>query len=166
MFCKNCGKELNDGSTFCSSCGTHMDQTMAQSNFGNVAGTYVTNSATNSDKIKKYITKKNIGIAVAVIVVLCIIGALFGDDSAVSMVKDGYFYFNKDVTVGELLDSAFDDVKWKSLVADDGKTYVNATMEIDGEECIIQFKVNEENNTFKVYACEVNGIPVPVDALF
>lgn len=166
MFCKNCGKELNDGSAFCTSCGTRLGQTTAQSGFRNVANMFATNATMNSDKIKKYITKKNVGIVVAIIVVVCIIGALFDYDSAVSMVKNGHFYFNKNVTVGELLDANFDDVEWESLVAADGKTYVNATMNMEGVTVLIQFKVNEKNNSFNVNACEINGIPVSISDLF
>ncbi len=168
MFCRNCGKELNEGTAFCTTCGTRLGQTTAQSGFGTTANAFVSNAKAKIDSsgFKKYLTKKNIIIVVAVFVVLCIIGAALGDDSAVSLVKNGYFYFNKDVTVGELLDANFDNVEWESLVAADGKTYVNATIKEDGGKVVIQFKVNEDKGTFQINACEINGIPVPVSDLF
>lgn len=159
MFCRNCGKELNEGTAFCTTCGAQVNQT----SFGTTANT---KSKIDSGGFKKYLTKKNIIIVVAVFVVLCIIGAALGDDSAVSLVKNGYFYFDKSKTVGELLDSTFHDVKWESLVANDGKTYVNATIKEDGDKVVIQFKVNEDECTFRINACEINGIPVPIGDLF
>lgn len=164
MFCKNCGKELNEGTAFCTSCGAQVNQT----SFETTANAFVSNAKAKIDSsgFKKYLTKKNIIIVVAVFVVLCIIGAALGDDSAVSIVKNGHFYFDKSKTVGELLYANFDDVEWESLVAADGKTYVNATMNIDGVTFLIQFKVNENNKNFNVNACEINGIPVSISDLF
>lgn len=164
MFCKNCGKELNEGTAFCTSCGAQVNQT----SFETTANAFVSNAKAKIDSsgFKKYLTKKNIIIVVAVFVVLCIIGAALGDDSAVSIVKNGHFYFNKSKTVGELLDANFDDVEWKSLVAADGRTYVNATIKEDGDKVVIQFKVNEDKGTFQINACEINGIPVSISDLF
>ena len=70
------------------------------------------------------------------------------------------------MTVGELFNVTFDDVKWESFVADDGQTYVNATAIMDGEEIVIQFEVDEEKETFALTACEYAGIPIPIYDLF
>lgn len=168
MFCKNCGKELDDGATFCTACGAQLNKTETQSTFETTVNTFATKAKTtiNSGVLKKYVTKKNVIILAAVIVVVCIIGTMFSSNNAVNIVKNGYFYVNENMTVGELFNVTFDDVKWESFVADDGQTYVNATAIMDGEEIVIQFEVDEEKETFALTACEYAGIPIPIYDLF
>lgn len=72
MICKNCGKEINDGAAFCSSCGAKSEVTATDSD--NLSANNVTNK-------KKYPTKLVIGAIIAAIVILVIgIVVSIGDD--------------------------------------------------------------------------------------
>lgn len=80
------------------------------------------------------------------------------EDEYIYMVKYGNFNAYPDVTVGEMVDTIFDEVEWEQIVADDGKDYVNMHGTINGEVASIQFKIlNDES--WIVYALEINGIP-------
>ncbi|WP_302280338.1 hypothetical protein [Brachyspira pilosicoli] len=80
------------------------------------------------------------------------------EDEYIYMVKHGTFNAYPDVTVGEMVDTIFDEVEWEQIVADDGKDYVNMHGTINGEAASIQFKIlNDES--WIVYALEINGIP-------
>lgn len=80
------------------------------------------------------------------------------EDEYIYMVKYGNFNAYPDVTVGEMVDTIFDEVEWEQIVADYGKDYVNMHGTINGEVASIQFKIlNDES--WIVYALEINGIP-------
>lgn len=77
MFCVKCGKELEDGYTFCPNCGTPQ--------LHNATPTVEMISPTpKSITIKKVFLKKGILIAIAAVVVICIVLAIFSGDSSKS----------------------------------------------------------------------------------
>ena len=106
-----------------------------------------------------------LAIAVALLV-FYIIGAvvLFGrDDKYVSMVKGGTLEAYPQTTVGNAFGDFMPDAKWESLLADDGKRYVNVRgtiqyMEKD-VEAVVQFLIDSDNDRFEYNAFEMNGIP-------
>lgn len=66
MFCIKCGKELEDGYTFCPNCGTPQQNNV-------VSQTEKTSKQTESITINKSILKKGILIAVVVIILICVV---------------------------------------------------------------------------------------------
>lgn len=95
--------------------------------------------------------------AFCVLVVIVLLSFLFGggEDKYVSMVKNGTFYDYPDVTVGDMVKVALDDLSWESFVADDGNRYVNATGIMEGSELLLQFRI--KGDTFELNALECDG---------
>ncbi|MBE6858422.1 MAG: zinc-ribbon domain-containing protein [Ruminococcus sp.] len=87
MFCKNCGKEMKDGATFCTECGTKVMETVSKEG----------NTTPNTTVVTKKMTKgKMVLIAVfavlIIIVIACAVGSgdsssPFGEDSEEDVVK-------------------------------------------------------------------------------
>lgn len=86
MFCKNCGMEISNGSTFCDSCGTKIELNsnvpLNQIN----ANDFQSKMANSNDLIvkvkKKYPTKLVVGAIIAAILIIIIaIAAIGGEDS-------------------------------------------------------------------------------------
>lgn len=87
MFCKNCGKELKDGATFCTECGTRVNETVPTEG----------NTMPNTTVVTKKMTKgKMVLIAVfavlIIIVIACAVGSgdsssPFGENSEEDVVK-------------------------------------------------------------------------------
>lgn len=100
MFCKNCGKEMKDGTAFCSECGTKNDQgatevntqvdtTAFQSAMSNSSGTAVA--------VKKKSKGKFIIIGVFVLLIIIVIACAVGGDSETEVDNNTYF----EDTVGD-----------------------------------------------------------------
>jgi hypothetical protein len=86
------------------------------------------------------------------------------DDHAVQSVRGGTLESYPGMTLGKALESFMPGAKWESLVADDGKTYVNVKgrVEFQGKPVTarIQYRL-DENGGFEFQAFEVNGVPQP-----
>ena len=76
----------------------------------------------------------------------------------IDIVKHGSFNAYPDVTIGEMVNTIFDEVEWEQILADDGNDYVNMHGTIDGEKTSIQFKILDDTS-WTVYALEINGKP-------
>ena len=104
MFCKDCGKEMKDGTTLCPECGTKTESSNVKqvSNEMPVSDTNMSVIAPEMSK-KKYPLKLVIGaiitaILIIIIVIACAVG---GDDSEnLTIVADNYngMSFNYDVS--------------------------------------------------------------------
>lgn len=112
MFCSKCGKQIDDDAKFCEYCGAIInDQTVSGEKSKQ---TMVTN---NNTSVKKYINKPLLITIIAIVIVLIVGSAgiiLFdkynhkkGDD-AIQSVKDSYFEFLPEMTVGDLLYEYYD----------------------------------------------------------
>lgn len=75
MFCKNCGKEIKDGATFCTECGTKVTETVSTEG----------NTTPNTTVVTKKITKgKMILIAVFAILIIIVIACAAGSGDSSS----------------------------------------------------------------------------------
>jgi hypothetical protein len=87
------------------------------------------------------------------------------DDHAVQAVRGGALEAYPDMTLGKALESFMSGAKWESLVADDGKTYVNVKgrVEFQGKpvSASIQYRLDEDDS-FEIQAFEMNGVPQPM----
>ncbi len=84
-------------------------------------------------------------------------------DPAVDSVKNGALSSCPEKTVGQMAEGFMSSPSWTSLVADDGKTYVNLEGGITVSEkpvtSLIQFLVSDDLDTFEFNALEFNGVP-------
>jgi hypothetical protein len=97
----------------------------------------------------------------AVVLTLSLLGC--GNDN-VDLVKGGTLQSCPNITVEKMVNSFMGNPKWESLLADDNNHYVNISGDITYDEkdakAVIQFKVNNENNSFEFNAFEINNEPM------
>ena len=85
------------------------------------------------------------------------------EDPSVSMVKSGVLDSCPDKNMDEMVNGFLGSPKWTSGISEDGQKFVNiegrltyAEKEVDG---LIQFLVNDDNNSFEFSAFEINEVP-------
>ena len=86
MFCKNCGKEMKDGSAFCSECGTKNEQGTTEVNTQIDATAFqsaMSNSSGTAVAVKKKSKGKFIIIGVFVLLIIIVIACAVGGSSDV-----------------------------------------------------------------------------------
>ena len=107
--------------------------------------------------------KIELAIDIVILVVVIIISASGGNDKYVQMVKNGTLEAYPQIEVGKAFDGYLKNPKWESGLSEDNTRFVNVTGEIlyyDKEvEIVVQFIVNEKDETFQYNACEMNGVP-------
>lgn len=85
MFCKNCGKEMKDGSAFCSECGTKNDQGATEVN-AQIDTTAFQSAMSNSSGTAVAVKKKSKGkfiiIGVFVLLIIIVIACAVGGSNA------------------------------------------------------------------------------------
>lgn len=154
MYCKNCGKEMEEGSRFCPHCGTE-----------NASVTGEGSKPAAPVKKKERRKKKPFIIAVAAVVVLLVLGvAVFsGGDSSqdegeqlITMVQNGYLGNYDTVTIKEVLEYMDEDAEWNAGEAASGEYYI---VEYKGYDMVLQFSVEGlEEETFKVTGIDTAGL--------
>jgi predicted nucleic acid-binding Zn-ribbon protein len=155
MFCKKCGKEVQEGVRFCPSCGAELSSVSSEVENGtqevnNIdldtsGSTQQTNradseagSSASKESIKTGIDKK-ISINaiktslkkhfiqyIVTLIVFAIIIYIAKGDSSVNTVKNSSFVAYPDKTIGKAFDDFFTNTKWDSYKKG-GKTYVKFT---------------------------------------
>lgn len=102
-------------------------------------------------------------VVLLVIVVVFTLSSGGTGDKYVQLVRDGTLAAYPQMTVGEAFNGFLSNPKWESIRSDDESRFVNVTGGIiyDDEEAeiVVQFIVDEENESFQYYACEINNIP-------
>jgi len=86
-----------------------------------------------------------------------------GNSQAVLAVREGALDSHPDMTLGQALESFISDVKWESLVADDGKTYVNAKggIAFQGKPATALVQYRLDDGRFQYQAFAINGVEQP-----
>ena len=88
--------------------------------------------------------------------------------SPLDTVKYGYLDDCPDYTMEELVESYFDNPKWESFIADDGRNYVNVTGGLtlydEPVQALLQFKIRDD--LFMVKVLEIEGETMTDDDLF
>lgn len=164
MFCKQCGNEVSDGVKFCTSCGAEVSGTNGENTCGDVpppvrsAGENSGQNMLNQSNRKK---KKPIMIAIGVIVAVVLLLALIGGSDPVDTVKDGTFNAYPEQTVGEAFGKFFSNPQWVSY-EEGGETYVKFTggCTLYGEmvNAKIVFLIDGEN--FNIDTCKIGDVNV------
>lgn len=107
--------------------------------------------------------KIELAIDIVILVVVIIISASGGNDKYVQMVKNGTLEAYPQIEVGKAFDSYLKNPKWESGLSDDDIRFVNVTGKIlyyDKEvEIVVQFIVDEKNESFEYHSCEINDVP-------
>ena len=112
MFCSKCGKQIDDDAKFCEYCGAVINDQTVSSEKSEQSG--ITSKKVS---VKKEINKPLIITIIAVVIVLIVGSAgiiLFDNynhkkgDDAIQSVKDSYFEFLPEMTVGDLLYEYYD----------------------------------------------------------
>ena len=102
-------------------------------------------------------------VILLVIVVVFTLSSGGTGDKYVQLVRDGTLAAYPQMTVGEAFNGFLSNPKWESIRSDDEVRFVNVSGGIiyDEEEAeiVVQFIVDEENESFQYYACEINNIP-------
>lgn len=102
-------------------------------------------------------------VVLLVIVVVFTLSSGGTGDKYVQLVRDGTLAAYPQMTVGEAFDDFLSNPKWESIRSDDEARFVNVTGGIiyddEDAEIVVQFIVDEENESFQYYACEINNIP-------
>lgn len=104
-------------------------------------------------------------VGVILLVVFTVFALKFGgsDDKYIQMVKNGTLESYPQMTVGEAFDGYLNNPKWETGLTEDKQRFVNVKGGIlyydENAEIAVQFFVNEKDNSFQYYACEVNGLP-------
>ncbi|WP_158640135.1 zinc ribbon domain-containing protein [Brachyspira aalborgi] len=150
MFCKNCGNEIKENSSFCDKCGNPISDTKTN---------------------KKFFNKKVLIFFICVIILIiciCIIPDFvrsfnigYKQSHYISTIKNGVFLENRDVTVGTMLEAILTDIKWETIVAADNNYYVNVSGNLNNNNVLIQFKILQDDH-WDVNAFEMNGKAQPV----
>ena len=102
-------------------------------------------------------------VIVLVLAVMVTLSSGGRGDKYVQLVRDGTLEAYPQMTVGEAFNGFLSNPKWESVRSDDEVRFVNVSGGIiyDDEEAeiVVQFIVDEENESFQYYACEINNIP-------
>lgn len=112
--------------------------------------------------LSKVLKLVSAGVLLVVIGVYIMLSGGSGD-KYVQLVKSGTLNGYPQMTVGEAFDGFLANPKWESGLSDDNVRFVNVTGGIlyyeKDAEIVVQFFVDEKNESFQYNACEINGIP-------
>ena len=84
------------------------------------------------------------------------------DSQFINLVKDNYFSSHRDVKIGDIMKTIFDNVKWEKIDGVDGNDYVNMNAYSDNEKVIIQFRIIDMYS-WELNAIEIDGVAYSID---
>jgi hypothetical protein len=104
--------------------------------------------------------------AMGMIINVAGVGNARSADPVAQSVRNGKLEGYQGVTLGEALESFMSNVKWESLKADDGHTYVNVRGGITYYDkpvtAVVQYKMIGKTGNFEFNAFEINEVPQSV----
>lgn len=111
--------------------------------------------------------KKNLLISSFILFIGSLLFISCGESAAVKTIKQSYFSSYPNKTIGEAVDSFFDEPEWESgKPADESLkdyTLVNCSGKIFFDDELstaeIQFLLNDKTGEFELNALEINGVP-------
>ena len=152
MYCKKCGKQIEDNSKFCDKCGAVVEDDMVK-----CEDTEKSNNIKSVSSVKKTINKPML-IAIIVVIAVLLLGGggmmLYENytqkkgDNAIQSVKGSYFTFLPDMTVGDLLYEYYGEDNWVYSV--DNAVEFWGTNQKDGSGLSLHFDSVKLDNTVKV----------------
>lgn len=176
MFCKNCGRQLEDHAKFCDECGSMTEQTNTQES------TYVQSSASGTNPVQQGAgqtgifpqkTKKKTGIVIGAIIaaialILVVVFFVLGSSPlSIDDVKEGHLLGYPSKNIGEAFEGYFNNCTWDAFQAadDDAVSVVQVagyTSTSDGDQVkvLVQFTHDadlDEENAFNIYIVELTS---------
>lgn len=154
MFCKNCGKQIDENAKFCENCGASMHgnaETASNEKSGQV------DVSIRTVPVKKSINKTLLITIIAVISALIIGGAgviLFDNynqkksEESIQAVQEAYFEFLPEMTVGDLLYEYYGEKNW--AYNDDNVVEFWGTNQKDKSGLALNFDSVKADNTVEV----------------
>ena len=152
MFCKNCGKQIDENSKFCMNCGTAIDDS-----------TIKYENSEKSDNMSNAVSARKTGNKSLIITILVVIfvlllsggGIILYDnynqkkgDNAIQSVQNSYFTFLPEMTVGDLIYEYYGKDNWVYNV--DNVVEFWGTNQKDESGLALHFDSVESDNTVKV----------------
>ncbi|MEG0897695.1 MAG: zinc ribbon domain-containing protein [Ruthenibacterium sp.] len=181
MFCKNCGKEMQDGDVFCKNCGTKVSERIQpepETALQNLTikpdepetETFSADTSCQNEKAAKVSPHGIKQILKFVAVVLIVVAIIVASDVRTGNleakqsknISTSYLKgYSETITVGKMLHSSYDEVKWKNYKAD-GANYVSvrASKKVDSEKQTLKivFGFDEDWEYFSVEKIYWNGL--------
>lgn len=91
------------------------------------------------------------------------LASCFAENENIDMVKNGSFNKYPNVTIGEVVDTVFDKVKWEAIVGEDGNEYVNMSgYLLDGSKALFQFRIIDDSS-WRLHALELDDEPSDIN---
>lgn len=150
MFCKNCGKEIENTAQFCGGCGSRVEVQV---------NTQAVEQTLNKDN-----RNKKIMIAVGAVVALVVAFIAFGfhlNNKCVDTVKNGAFNDYPGILIEKAFDNYFSETKWEYDGAEDDYDLVKFTglYETPDEisNIVIRFEVFDDDS-FLVHDFTIDGM--------
>ncbi|MCM1327990.1 MAG: zinc ribbon domain-containing protein [Ruminococcus sp.] len=157
MYCKNCGKLIEDDADFCTGCGLRVKESEPEPVSAPESEAYggtvhsVPYSTAYPAKVQK--SKAPIVFAIAFIAIVVLVFA-FSGDKYVKMVKGGCLDEYPNMPIGAAFDDYFHNPDWTSFETSDGRIIVefNGVFEYFGKSttCTFQFEVHENSGDFEI----------------
>lgn len=87
----------------------------------------------------------------------------FDSSENIDIVKNGSFSKYPNVTIGEVVDTVFDKVKWEAIIGEDGNEYVNMRgYLLDGSKALFQFRIIDDSS-WRLHALELDDEPSDIN---
>lgn len=152
MFCKKCGKQIEENSKFCDKCGAVINDDTVK------CGDAEKTNNTNSVLLVKKTINKPVLIAIIVVIAVILLGGggmiLYENynqkkgDNAIQSVQNSYFTFLPDMTVGDLLYEYYGEDNWAYNA--DNVVEFWGTNQKDESGISLHFDSVKSDNTVKV----------------